>query len=117
MSALLKVETVSKVTNGESGSCYKPATAIYKSRTPSLSTLASLKQSMSSTLSLSRNSSSSSAESHSDNFAGCDIHSASGICIERDEIFSQSSPNYFEGPISCTYRVTKVRGDKLSIQG
>ena len=74
MSALLKVESVSKVTNGESGSCYKPATAIYKSRTPSLSTLASLKQSMASTLSLNRNTPSS-AESHSDNFTGCDCHS------------------------------------------
>ena len=55
VSALTKL-SATKVTNGESGSCFKPATAVYKSRTPSLSTLASLKRSMSSTLSLNRDS-------------------------------------------------------------
>ena len=58
------------MTNGESGSCYKPVAALYKSRTPSLSTLASFKQSMSSTLSLNRDSSN--AEGHSENFTRCD---------------------------------------------
>ena len=62
------VRNQTKVTNGESGSCYKPATAVYKSRTPSLNTLASLKRSMSSTLSLNRDSRG--AGSHTENFAG-----------------------------------------------